>query len=251
MGPNGRQDERQKKKLEEIAGFSHLIIRKFGELFPDGGATVLECSCGKSYLGLVLNKLAENDFKEPFRFVGVDINPEVIERSGKAAETLGMSNIEFVASRTINFDPGDKKIDVVLALHACDTATDEAIAKGIKLGARLVMVVPCCQNQLRGQLRGGHSLEAMSQFGPIRFHLANILTESLRALFLRAAGYFVEMDEIVSPRVTPKNLCIAARKTKRKSKKDRTAEYRQLREFFCVKPAIERLCPEVLEPQEV
>lgn len=250
LGRGGRQDARQEKKVEEIAGFAALIIKRLAEWFPEGGRTVLECSCGKSYLGLVLGKLIEKRFPEPFSFVGVDTNARLIEYSRGVAKALGLGNVSFEACRSIQFEPGERQVDVVLGLHACDTATDEAIAKGIKLDARLIMVVPCCQNQIRGQLRRENALETMSQFGPIRFHLANLLTDTLRALYLKAAGYFVEMDEIVSPRVTPKNLCIMARKIKRKSEKDRTVEYRSLRDFFSVKPAIEKLCPEVLERQD-
>jgi hypothetical protein len=250
LGPSGRMEARRRKKLEEIAGFSALILRRLGECFPDGGATVLECSCGKSYLSLVLSWLLRAETGRPFFFIGVDFNPRLVEASARAAEELGLGDVAFECSRTIAFDPGERRFDVVCALHACDTATDEAIAKGLELGVRLILTVPCCQNQIRGQLRSGHALEAMSQFGPVRYHLANLLTDTLRALYMHAAGYHVEMDEITSPRVTPKNLCLMARKVRRPSGRDRSEAYRELRDFFGVRPAIERLWPQVAQAHE-
>ena len=103
-----------------------------------------------------------------------------------------VKDAQFVASRTLAFQ-SERRFDLVVALHACDTATDEAIAKGIQLGVDLILTVPCCQNQIRGQFVSGHPLTAMTEFGPIRYRLANMLTDALRAQFLRSAGYFVEL----------------------------------------------------------
>jgi len=90
----------------------------------------------------------------------------------------------------------------------------------------------------------------MTDFGPVRYRLANMLTDVLRAQFLRSAGYHVEMDEIASPRLTPKNLAICARRLRRGLRKRRDAEYRMLRDFFGVRPKIETYCPQVLAPAE-
>jgi hypothetical protein len=110
----------------------------------------------------------------------------------------------------------------------------------------LILSVPCCQNQIRGQIKSGHPLTAVSDFGLLRYRLANMLTDALRAQFLRAAGYEVNLLEIGSPRLTPKNLCICARKVKRRIRRARDAEYLQLKEFFGVKPKIEKLCPGIV-----
>ena len=139
---------------------------------------------------------------------------------------------------------------MVIALHACDTATDQAIAKGIELGAKLILSVPCCQNQIRGQIRRGHALTAMTDFGPVRYRLANMLTDVLRAQFLRSAGYHVEIDEIASPRLTPKNLCICARKVRRRTRGPRDGDYRMLRDMFQVRPKIETYCPGILNEDD-
>ena len=124
-------------------------------------------------------------------------------------------NMEFVESKIIDYHPS-KKIDVVLALHTCDTATDEANAQGIYLGAKYIVVVPCCQNQIRSQLKKNHSLTALTEFGLLRYRFANDLTDALRSQFLKGHGYSVELKEITSTRTTPKNLIIVARKQKKK-----------------------------------
>ncbi len=250
QGLHGRLDPRKDKKLREVAGFCEVILRYVGK-FLDGREhlTVAEFSCGKSYLGLVLCVLLRRLAGKESRLVGVDINAELVAKCRRLAEAVGLADARFVAGRTLEFD-SDDQFDLVVSLHACDTATDEAIAKGIQLGAHLIMVVPCCQNQIRGQIRTGHELTPITEFGVARYRLANLLTDTLRAQFLRAAGYYVEMDEIASPRLTPKNLCICARKTRRGARADLASGYCALRSFFGVKPALERFCPEVIGRQD-
>jgi len=179
----------------------------------------------------------------------VDVNAGLIEKCSTVAQEAGLQDARFEAGRTLAFE-SEEHVELVVALHACDTATDEAIAKGIQLGAELILAVPCCQNQIRGQIVDGHGLTAMTEFGPIRYRLANMLTDALRAQFLRSAGYFVEMTEIGSPRLTPKNLCICARKVKRKSAGRRDEGYRALKGFFDVKPRVEQFCPGIIEDND-
>ena len=250
VGPSGQLDERKAKKLGEIAGFCELILT-YVDRFPARRKPlrVVEFSCGKSYLGVVLVVLLRELAQTQAQLVGVDWNSGLIEKCRQVADAAGLDEAQFVASRTREF-AGDGEFDLAVALHACDTATDEAIAKGIELGVPLILTVPCCQNQIRGQIKAGHALVAMTEFGPIRYRLANMLTDVLRAQFLRSAGYFVELQEIASPRLTPKNLCICARKLRHRPKRRRDAEYRTLRDFFGVRPAIERLCPGVVTEEE-
>jgi hypothetical protein len=246
MGPNGQVDGRKAKKLGEVAGFCEVILR-YVRQFLAGKDTlrVAEFSCGKSYLGLVLVLLLRELEGRAVSLVGSDRNADLVEHCRHVADEIGLGDAEFVACRTRDFAV-EGGFDLALALHACDTATDEAIAKGIEIGARLILTVPCCQNQIRGQIKTGHGLTGMTDFGPIRYRLANMLTDVLRAQFLRSAGYHVEMVEIGSPRLTPKNLCICARKSKRAGRAPRDADYRALKAFFGVRPEIEKLCPGVI-----
>ena len=241
---SGHLDKKKLKKHNEVAGFVEQILRIVPDLASDRAPVFLECSCGKSYLGLVLDFVLRERFQIEAEFIGVDSNPDLIAKCEAVKHALGRTNMHFVASRTIDFQT-DRDVDVTLALHACDTATDEAIAKGVQLGSAYVLVVPCCQNQIRGQVKSGHPLTGITEFGPLRYHLANLLTESLRALILRGAGYHVSMLEIVPPTVTPKNVMILARKIKRTPKRG-IEDYLKLRDFFQVKPKLEKLLPDVI-----
>jgi hypothetical protein len=246
MGPQGQGDTRRSKKLHEVAGFGEIAlsyVRRF--LSRQDTVRIVEFSCGKSYLGMVLAvALVELEGKRA-ELTGVDVNAGLVDKCRRLALAVGLSEARFVAGRTMDFR-SDEGFDVAVALHACDTATDEAIARGIQLGIPLILTVPCCQNQIRGQIKGGHPLTAMTEFGPARYRLANLLTDALRAQFLRSAGYFVEMLEIGSPRLTPKNLAICARKVKRRAKVPRDQGYRQLKALFGVTLKLEGLCPGVL-----
>ncbi len=246
LGPGGQVDERKSSKLEEVAGFCAVILRYVQRhLAKKDCIQVLEFSCGKGYLGFALCGLLEAMLGKGAALVGVDSNPALIAKCRGVAEALGLERYEFVCSRTIDYR-SDQHFDLAVSLHACDIATDQAIAKGIELGAELILSVPCCQNQIRGQIRRGHPLTAMTDFGPVRYRLANMLTDVLRAQFLRSAGYHVEMDEIASPRLTPKNLCICARKVRRRARGPRDGDYRMLRDMFHVRPKIETYCPGIL-----
>ena len=246
LGPEGQVDERKAKKLGEIAGFCEVILRYVGlHLAGRDALNVVEFSCGKSYLGIVLAVLLRERRQVRTELVGVDWNESLIEKCKAVAEAAGVRDAQFVAARTLAFR-SERRFDLALALHACDTATDEAIARSIGLDVPLILAVPCCQNQVRGQIKAGHPLVAMTEFGPLRYRLANMLTDALRAQFLRSAGYYVEMQEIGSPRLTPKNLCICARKLRRKPAGRRDAGYRALKELFGVRLALEKMCPAVV-----
>jgi len=242
LGPAGQRDHRKSEKLQEVAGFCAIILRYVrAQLAKKRRIRVLECSCGKSYLGFALAVLLEEFEGKAVRLWGVDSNPSLIARCRSLATALGMEDAGFVCGRTAEFQCAEG-VDLAVSLHACDTATDEAIAKGIELDAELILAVPCCQNQIRGQIRCGHPLTAITEFGPARYRFANLLTDVLRAQFLHGAGYHVELDEIGSPKLTPKNLCICARKVKGRVKGSRDQKYKTLRDLFGVHPKIESLC---------
>jgi len=246
VGPDGRTDARRSKKLREVAGFCELIV-EYVERFCNRqkALRIVEFSCGKSYLGIALVLLLRELLDAEAALVGVDVNGALVAKCRQAAAAAGVERARFVASRSLEFRD-ESRFDLAVSLHACDTATDEAIAKGIQLGVPLILAVPCCQNQIRGQIKAGHPLTAMTDFGPVRYRLANLLTDALRAQFLRSAGYHVEMREITSPRLTPKNLCICARKSKRAGRTRRDEGYRALKAFFGVRPRIEEFCPGVV-----
>ena len=219
------------KKIDEIIGFCEHLFKIINNYSKEKELVFLDCSCGKSYLTFAINYLLK-DYHEAFKsfFIGVDTNKDVIEKCDRIKNRFGYDNMEFVEGSTINYAP-KRHIDVVIALHACDTATDEAIAKGIEIDAKFIVVVPCCQNQIRSQLKNGHPLTALTDFGLLRYRFADLLTDALRSQFLRSSGYCVELKEITTSRTTPKNLIIIARK-KRKVTNKEFKVYKDLNDSF-------------------
>lgn len=242
-GPDGSFDRRKLKKIGEVVGFTEQILKATDTLLKGNNTVFLECSCGKSYLSFVLNHIISNTYKTSPFFLGVDTNKALVEKCEQISSALGYENMQFVHGRTIDLQP-DRKVDVVIALHACDTATDEAIAKGIKLGARYIMVVPCCQNQIRNQLRFSHPLVGLTEFGVLRYKFADVLTEALRSQFLVGAGYHVELMEIVPPKLSPKNILISARKTKSGGKRG-MKPYLELSKIFKTRFKLPDFFPEL------
>ena len=244
IGIRDALDPRRMKKRDEVIGFSGPIVDATAECSGSAPVTLLDCGCGKSYLSFAVNHLLTARGIDA-RLIGVDTSPQAIRACEETRGALGYDNMAFHVSRAIAFEPSGP-VDIVIALHACNTATDEAIAKGIKLRAQYIMVVPCCQNQIRGQLRDDHPLRTMTQFGILKYGFANLLTETLRALILRGVGYDVTMDEIVPPTTTPKNIMIRARRMKSRGKVGLT-EYLELSRKFSVRIKLESLLPEVFD----
>lgn len=206
-------EDREIKKFNEVVGFCEQVLRIIETYTTDKEIVFLDCSCGKSYLSFALNYIFSKRLVIKTFFYGVDTNRVLIEKCEQIRDILGFRNMYFINGRIIEVQP-EKPVDLVIALHACDIATDETIAKGIKLGAKYIIVVPCCENQIRGRLKSGHPLVDLTDFGLLRYRFADILTEALRSQFLTGAGYHVKLTEIVSPKFTPKNLMIIARRKK-------------------------------------
>lgn len=223
-------DERDVKKFNEVMGFCEQVLRIIETNPQDKEIVFLDCSCGKSYLSFVLNIILKKKFAVSTYFYGVDTNRILIEKCDRIKNSLGFRNMHFINGRIIEVQP-EKPVDIVIALHACDIATDEAIAKGIKLGAKYIVVVPCCENQIRSRLKVGHPLVDVTDFGLLRYRFADILTEALRAQFLTGAGYHVKLTEVTSPKFTPKNLMITARR-KKGNKRYNLDKYKRLNEMF-------------------
>jgi hypothetical protein len=248
-GPDGGVNRRELKKFRETVGFSSHILRMLRDEVNED-TVFLECSCGKSYLSFALNRLLKELEGVECTFYGVDISGPLVEKCRRIAAGLGYDNMSFTHGRTLEFDDhGDKRIDVVIALHACDKATDEAIARGIRYDARYIMVVPCCQNQLRGQIKRTQPLKDLTDFGLLRYRFADLLTETLRAQVLKGAGYHVEFHEMVSPMVTPKNLVITARRL-RSGKRKGMDGYRALCRELGVRSVLEDFLPELFHGED-
>lgn len=236
MAENGKIKNDMVRKYNQIDHFVELIADYLKKL--DGKIEVLDCACGKSYLSFALNYYLRDVLKKDCHVTGVDYSEIVIQASRKSAKNLGYSNMTFVKADLTTYTP-ERKPDVVISLHACDTATDMAIGVAINAGAKAIFAVPCCHKELLGQ----YSYEPFApllKYGIFKARQADLLTDSLRCLLLEASGYSVTAQEYISPVETPKNLLIKAFKDGKNAKKA-TKEYYELKKMFGITPKLETL----------
>lgn len=238
--PDGEIYTNQLGKFHEaLAMCEHLTIM-LNRISRRKPVTLLDCACGKGYVAFISNYFATRRDARSIHFTGVDKNTQLIQKCRDIKHLLCFENMAFHASSIIEFAP-DRKPDITYCLHACDTATDEAIAKGILLNSRFIAAVPCCQREVTRKIRA-HPLKPISQFPTLKERLGSLVTDAMRILVLAAAGYKVEVFEFVSSRVTPKNLMLRAERIWSVNV-DALRQYWQLRSLFKVEPKIEEYLP--------
>jgi SAM-dependent methyltransferase len=202
---------------------------------------VVDAGCGKAYMSLALVAYGR-EVGTRVELVGLDANPQVIETVEPIAEGLGYGEARFEAT-TIGAYESAEPIDLLVSLHACDTATDEAIAAGVRLGAEAIVVAPCCHHELAAQI-ARRDKDALLRHGLLLGRQADLVTDALRAAALETLGYRVEVMEFISAEHTAKNVMLRAQWAPSRSRAARAAaEYAELRSAWGVDPAIGRLLP--------
>jgi len=231
-------------KFRQINEFLRLVEETgiFGE-GVENPIHVVDCGCGNAYLTFAIYHYVNHILKRPAHVVGVDVKADLLERHREKARALGWDRLTFEVGSIAALQPGVTP-DVVLALHACDTATDDALARGIRWKSRLILSAPCCQHELQQQL--SHvpvppPFRAVSRHGILGERLGDILTDASRAAILRIMGYRTDVIQFVSTEHTSKNLMIRAVKTSESGSVHSVEEYQALKEYWHVTPQLERL----------
>ena len=174
--------------------------------------------------------------------IGIDVNPSVIETVRDVASSLGYDEATFEVSTIADY-ASDEAIDLLVSLHACDTATDEAIAAGVRLDADAIVLAPCCPHELAAQI-ATREKDGLLRHGLLLGRQADLVTDALRAARLEIAGYRVEVMEFVSAEHTAKNVMLRAERAPSPPREARAAaEFVELRDRYGVDPAVERLLP--------
>jgi hypothetical protein len=238
MSAQGVVRRKQRDKLIQIKNLTKAVYGGLQELALNR-VRVVDAACGKSYISFVLYYYLSKELGFPVEITGIDSNPRLVERSREIQQALGYTHMTFHTSTLADFTH-DGEVDLLYSLHGCDTATDEAIALGMRVNARMIIVVPCCHEEIRGQLGRDHPLRGVTRYGLFEGQFAALLTDSMRALALETAGYRVATFRFVTPDVSTKNVLIRAIQTGSPSKSAR-AEYDALRRQFKVRPSIGRL----------
>jgi SAM-dependent methyltransferase len=239
--PEGRLKADKRDKFTQINEFLRILDETGA--FPARGEpfSVVDFGCGNAYLTFALYHRLVNDFGVRAKITGVDLKDELMRLHTERAAVLGWPDLSFETGTIQAYQAGGPP-DAVVALHACDTATDDAIAQGIAWGSRLIVVAPCCHHNLQTQL---DRVPPKLAFAPVfRYGLtserqADLLTDAFRALLLRIKGYRTDVIQFVDPSNTPKNLMIRAVKTATPAPASFLEEYRAMKEFWGVVPYLE------------
>lgn len=228
-------------KHQQVFSYITQIVSALRKLSAKRPIVFLDCGCGKSYLSFVLYHYCKTVLHRNIKIIGVDNNATLIQKCQSVADALGFQSMQFYHT-PIDLFNSDEKIYVVYSLHACDTATDQTIAKGVNECAKYIFSVSCCQHTHRRQIKR-HPLTKISQHKPYKERLVDMVGDSMRALILEHLNYGVHIFEFTAAQYTPKNIMLRAIRDTAK-KQDREVafkRYQQLVDMFHFAPALETL----------
>jgi SAM-dependent methyltransferase len=175
---------------------------------------LIDFGCGKSYLTFAMYYYLHELKGYDVRIIGLDLKEDVIANCQALADKYGYEKLTFLAGDIADYE-GVNQVDMVVTLHACDTATDYAIAKAVRWGAKVILSVPCCQHEINGQIQND-LLQPVLKYGLIRERMSALLTDAMRANLLEEAGYQVQVMEFIDMEHTPKNILIRGIKNGKK-----------------------------------
>lgn len=247
MDENGKVVQKHYSKYRQINRYVEIVEDVFACLPRDRRLRIIDFGCGKAYLTFALYYYLKVLKGKDVQITGLDLKKDVIRFCSKVAEDLGYDQLQFLMGDIADYT--SDYADMVVTLHACDTATDYALINAVNWNSRVILSVPCCQHELFGQIKN-ELHQPMLKYGILKDRLTEYLTDGLRGLKLEAAGYDVAMIEFTSLEHTARNIMIKAVKAE-KPDPVRAAEaqkqYEDLRDFYHVHPAIEQL-PLLQEP---
>lgn len=234
---DGKIIDKKQKKYRQINRFLEFIRDVLPELPKDKKLTIIDFGCGKSYLTFAIYYYLKIMNGYDVQMIGLDLKKDVIEHCNKLAEKFGYKELTFLQGDISSYE-GVNQVDMVVTLHACDTATDFALDKAVTWGAKVILSVPCCQHEMNKQIEGD-LLSPVFKYGILKERMAALITDGLRANILEQKGYEVQILEFIDMEHTPKNLLIRA--VKRGKEKEKTKEYKELCERMNLYGTLENL----------
>lgn len=247
MTKDGKVVNSRYDKFRQINRFLEMIEDVLPQLDPKRESTIIDFGCGKSYLTFAMYHYLKELKGYPVRIIGLDLKEDVIRHCSRLAEEYGYEGLTFCCGDIASYE-GVDRVDMVVTLHACDTATDYALAKAVGWGAKVILSVPCCQHELNRQMES-ELLAPVLQYGLIKERMAALYTDALRAQVLEHVGYRTQILEFIDMEHTPKNILIRA--VRQGSPKDNTEELQRIAEFLNVRPTLmELLAPEACGERE-
>lgn len=236
---DGRIKASMRGKYDQVNEFLKVIDSVLADK-PEKTLKIVDCGCGRAYLSFAVYFYLTLARGFDVRVCGIDLKGDVIATARKLAQNLDVAeHVTFIEGDIATSEPTFDTPDMVLSLHACDTATDEALARGIEWKCRYLLCVPCCQHELHKTLKEGGPMQAMLRHGILRERLADLLTDTFRAQILRVLGFRVNVVEYVSVEATARNLLLKAEFCIKPGQTSALSEYLELRDFWKVTPWFE------------
>ena len=224
-------------KFRQINRFLEFIEDILPQLDKGREVTILDFGCGKSYLTFAMYYYLHELKQYDIRIIGLDLKSEVIRHCNELSVKYGYEKLTFLEGDIADYE-GVDQVDMVVTLHACDTATDYALAKAVGWHAKVILSVPCCQHEINGQIEND-VLKPILKHGLLKERFSAIVTDALRAEYLEREGYEVQVLEFIDMEHTPKNILIRAIDTGKKGKNSK--RIRDCEAFLNVEPTLGRL----------
>lgn len=239
MSQDGTVKNKKYDKFRQINRFLEFIEDVVSQLPKDKEITIIDFGCGKSYLTFAVYYYIHNVKQMDVRIVGIDLKKDVIKKCNELKEKLHYDKLEFINGDIADYNDMSS-VDMVITLHACDTATDYALKKAVDWNAKVILSVPCCQHELNKQIKC-ETLEPVLKYGLLKERMSALLTDGLRASLLEQAGYNVQILEFIDMEHTPKNILIRAVKGNLNKKMPDKKKYEECRDFLNADLTFERL----------
>lgn len=221
MNKDGKVFSQKYDKFKQINKFLEIVHDSLKDKNINDNFKIIDFGCGKAYLTFALYYYFYNIRNISVDIIGLDLKSDVIDYCNEVARKLNYSNLKFIHGDICDFE-NSKDVDMIVTLHACDTATDAALVKAIKWNCEIILSVPCCQHEFYDKINNSDMMP-MLKHGIVKERISSLVTDSLRSLFLESNGYKVSLLEFISMDHTPKNIMIRGVKVNKdvsKSKKE-------------------------------
>ena len=203
-------------KFKQIYKYAEIVESLVKPMKFDGTVHIADMGAGKGYLTFALYELLTQRLNMDVDIKGVEIRPDLVLKINEIINYNHLKGLEFVERSIQDFHP--EKLDVLIALHACNTATDDAIASGIRAGAELIVCAPCCHKQIRQEMERSGKVDFITRYGIFLERQAVMITDTIRTMILEYFGYKTQVMEFIEMEHTPKNVLLVGRKTSKNAK---------------------------------
>ena len=249
QSPDGKVTKAKYDKFRQINRYLEFIEDVLTELPADRTIRIIDFGCGKSYLTCAMYYYLHVLNGRDIQVTGLDLKADVIDHCNDLAVKCGYDKLHFEKGDISTYKGADQ-VDMVVTLHACDTATDYALEKAIKWGAKVIMAVPCCQHEVNRQIHCD-ALKPVLRYGLIKERMSALITDAVRAELLNGQGYDTQILEFIDMEHTPKNLLIRAVKRSgmrpKKNRDQRKTDVNGLMEYLGIAPTLAKLLEEIDE----